>query len=140
MINHNQTSAVTLLVTKHVFHRDTFIILPKFCHLCHQKLCKKYRERLKFQNHHSDTFLQKNKTQPSHVQPNPTISRYPVNPNPQASKPDMNNGLALITLISTQELKHPALLEAYIRYRTSHQETITAQLAFYTTHYTNNLD
>ena len=50
----------------------------------------------------------------------------------------MNDGLALISLISTQELKHPTLLEAYIRYRSSHQETITAQLAFYTTHYTNN--
>lgn len=50
----------------------------------------------------------------------------------------MNDGLALISLISTQELKHPALLEAYIRYRTTHQETITAQLAFYTMHYTNN--
>lgn len=50
----------------------------------------------------------------------------------------MNDGLALISLISTQELKHPTLLEAYIRYRSSHQETISAQLAFYTTYYTNN--
>lgn len=50
----------------------------------------------------------------------------------------MNDGLALITLISTHELKHPALLEAYTRYRSSHQDTISAQLAFYTSHYTNN--
>ena len=50
----------------------------------------------------------------------------------------MNDGLALISLISTQELKHPTLLEAYTRYRSSHQDIITAQLAFYTTYYTNN--